>query len=67
MIPLMVPIAPLNIWTHDELNAWITDNMNRVLSERDPSAPPVTEEEIAGLMQMMLDDIAYGIVPAGNA
>ena len=58
---------PTNIWTREEFESWIAENVTDVLSQRLPSAPPATEQEIAELMQLMISEVNYGIMPAGNA
>jgi hypothetical protein len=59
--------VPTNVWTREEFEAWIAENVNEALSERHPSAAPATEQEIAELMRVMVSEVNYAIMPAGNA
>jgi hypothetical protein len=62
----LAPTLPSNIWTREEFEAWISKNLNEALSERHPSAPPATKQEIAALAQRMVTQVNYAIIPAGN-
>jgi hypothetical protein len=67
-MPKTVQIAPYNIWTRAEFDKWIGDSVRAHVAEsleRFGLEPP-TDIELQQLMAMVVSEINYNIVPAGN-
>lgn len=64
--PMTLPIAPNNVWTRLEFETWIDALAKQEMDARG-NAPPLTESEVDGLMEMIVYSLNTGIVPAGNA
>jgi hypothetical protein len=64
--PMMMATAPNNVWTRLEFETWIGALAKQEIEARG-KAPPLTDTEVEGLMEMIVYSLNTGIVPAGNA
>lgn len=69
VMPIQVATAPYNIWTREEFDKWISVSTREHIAENLErfALPEPSEDEVQMIMAMVVSEINYNIVPAGNA